>query len=505
MNWMRENMKAFIWLAVIAFGSTIFAAWGMGILGNPGRDRFVATVDGQRVEMEEYQRELRQIRERHTGPITEEERVEQRRRAFDRIVDKVLINQLVETEGAQARPEEIRQWFMARPEFRNEEGKFDARRYQNFIERVNPIRRRKLEEAEKNRIETMRFYGWLQSKVDLTDTEANELIRSGFKELDLYGIYIEPATYISDERIRNYYLSRSNQFLAPPRANVRVIFFEEPPAESKDRGKYLKQVRRHVDYIRRRADSEDEFARFAQEYSQDTQTASQGGLLGWVYRKELNPSQASAVFGTEPGNISELVRGKEGYYLYFVRETEVGQKKTLPEVKEEIENRLLSDTHWKKAKAVAQSLYEEIKSADNSLSMLRKKATFYSGSAARNRGEYGWFPVRFVYLLSEQNRNVYQDELSDGFVVEPHISASLAGLESGELSAPVRSRFGYHIFYSGGTRPGQTGQLTSEDRRQLRQFLAREKSEDFIERWLKWRRKQADVELKVEPERVGKN
>jgi hypothetical protein len=150
-------------------------------------------------------------------------------------------------------------------------------------------------------------------------------------------------------------------------------------------------------------------------------------------------------------------------------------------------------------------LYKEIKSAGSPLALLREKAAFYSGAVAQNRGEYGWIPVRFVYLLSEQDRNVYQGELSDGFVVESRISASLAGLESGELSEPVRSRFGYHIFYSGGTRPGQTGQLTAEDRRQLRQFLAREKSEDFIERWLKWRRQQVEVELEVEPERVGKN
>ena len=92
MNWMRDNMKAFIWVAVIAFGSTIFAAWGMGILGNYGRDRFVATVDGQRVEMEEYQRELRQIRENHEGPVTEQIRSEQRRAVWNSLPKNAIVS-----------------------------------------------------------------------------------------------------------------------------------------------------------------------------------------------------------------------------------------------------------------------------------------------------------------------------------------------------------------------------------------------------------------------------
>ena len=61
MNWMRDKMKIIIWLAVAAFGLTIFAGWGMGILGDHGRERQLGTIAGERVNMEEYLRELRTV------------------------------------------------------------------------------------------------------------------------------------------------------------------------------------------------------------------------------------------------------------------------------------------------------------------------------------------------------------------------------------------------------------------------------------------------------------
>ncbi|MFP4687087.1 MAG: peptidylprolyl isomerase [bacterium] len=504
MDWMRNNMKAIIWLAVAAFGLTIFAGWGMGILGGLGQERILGTVAGEQVEMEEYLRELRRVREEHEGPVDEETRINQRRKAFDKIVERVLIRQLLEREGGEARSEEIRQWFMSRPEFRTETGQFDAQSYQQFLERITPARRRELEEAEKDRIETMRFYGWLQDKVDLSDTEAEQLIETGFREVKLYGIFIDPTTYIDEERVRDYYETRERDFEAPPRAFLRQIFFEAPEAEGDQRRQQLEQLRRRVEHIKRRVSDEDDFSDLAREYSQDTETVEQGGMLGWVEREQLSSPQASAVFRTEPGNISELARAEDGYYLYYVRELEIDEKKPLDEVRDQIENALLADTHWQQAKQSAREAYDSLRARQDVLGAVREKAVEYHGQAAQMRGDYGWLPVKFVYLLSEEDRPVYSGELSDGFAMDPAISAVLSGLRAGDLSEPFVSEYGYHIFYCGEQRAGKTELLTADDRQQLRQFLIQEKTADFIEDWLKWRRARAEIKLEVEPERVGK-
>jgi parvulin-like peptidyl-prolyl isomerase len=90
---------------------------------------------------------------------------------------------------------------------------------------------------------------------------------------------------------------------------------ESPQAEAEDIAAQL-------------ADDPDAFAALAEQYSEDPETASDGGELGWVARYQLSRIQEDAVFALgEVGEISPVVdAGEAGIVIYRLLETNDSQE-----------------------------------------------------------------------------------------------------------------------------------------------------------------------------------
>jgi parvulin-like peptidyl-prolyl isomerase len=67
----------------------------------------------------------------------------------------------------------------------------------------------------------------------------------------------------------------------------------------------------------------DAFGELAEQHSEDTATASEGGELGWVARYQLSQAQEEAIFGlADVGEVSGVVdAGAEGIYIYRLLES----------------------------------------------------------------------------------------------------------------------------------------------------------------------------------------
>jgi parvulin-like peptidyl-prolyl isomerase len=63
-----------------------------------------------------------------------------------------------------------------------------------------------------------------------------------------------------------------------------------------------------------------DFAKLAQEYSDDPGSAAQGGELGWFGRGSMVPEFEEATFKLEPGQTSGLIKTTYGYHLVQVLE-----------------------------------------------------------------------------------------------------------------------------------------------------------------------------------------
>ena len=68
----------------------------------------------------------------------------------------------------------------------------------------------------------------------------------------------------------------------------------------------------------------EDFAQLAQEYSEDSESAEQGGDLGWIKRGEMSPEFEAAAFSLEPGTISEIVKTEDGLHIVKVTDRKEG-------------------------------------------------------------------------------------------------------------------------------------------------------------------------------------
>ena len=89
-----------------------------------------------------------------------------------------------------------------------------------------------------------------------------------------------------------------------------------------------------------------DFDKLAQMYSEDS-TQDSGGDWGWIDRKTLNESLTKIAFSLKPGDVSQVVELAGSYYLLYVDAKKNGTTKSMTEVHDEIENKLLQGERQK--------------------------------------------------------------------------------------------------------------------------------------------------------------
>lgn len=171
-----------------------------------------------------------------------------------------------------------------------------------------------------------------------------------------------------------------------------------------------------------KAQAGEDFAALAQQYSEDPGSQSRGGYLGYIKGGRLIYPFEKVAFAMQPGEISEPVETRFGYHIIKVHNVRPDQGERLcahiflmvprdatPEVEAQI-------------KAQADAIYNDILAGADFAQMAREKSQDQSN--AMRGGELPW--VAAGDLVKE-------------------IEDAAFSLEVGQVAAPVRSNYGYHI------------------------------------------------------------
>jgi peptidyl-prolyl cis-trans isomerase SurA len=230
-------------------------------------------------------------------------------------------------------------------------------------------------------------------------------------------------------------------------------------------------TRRAEDVVNRARQGED-FARLAVANS-NSQTALEGGALGWRRGPEIPTVLADLVVGLKPGEISAPLRTPSGYHIVRLNEVRGADQQVVIE-QTRARHILLKPTEIQDDATVEQRLREVreriLKGED--FAVLAKTLSEDPGSGAEG-GDLGWTaPGTFV----------------------PEFDAVLASLRENEISEPFRTQFGWHIVQLLGKRQYDS---TDELRRQ-RAFLQLRgsKADEETELWLRRLRDEAYVDIK---------
>lgn len=174
---------------------------------------------------------------------------------------------------------------------------------------------------------------------------------------------------VNDDQLKGYYTAHLDDYQVPNRVKAEQILFKttgKSPAEAKALEKTAQGV---LAKIRAGAD----FAQMAKKYSEDTTSASNGGLIGWIVRGQM-PQVQDVAFALQPGQISGLVHTSYGIVIIKVLDKQTAHLKTFAEVEDSIRAHLMAQKVVQVEQDYSDKLDTEFKANPSQFDVLAQKA-----------------------------------------------------------------------------------------------------------------------------------
>lgn len=196
---------------------------------------------------------------------------------------------------------------------------------------------------------------------------------------------------------------------------AEIVFTAKPTPDEET------ELRKKLEDIRQRALNGESFAKLAVLYSDDTESAKQGGLLGdYVSRGDLVPEFSAVAFRLKEGEISRVVKTNFGYHIIQLIEIK-GEKIKARHI---LMRPKASYAAMQALMFQADSVFNKIKA--DSLTF-EKAVQLYS---TENKSKYNAGRVMNMYTGNAQFEAV---------MMEPTISHTVRKMQVGEVSEPILS------------------------------------------------------------------
>ncbi len=160
-----------------------------------------------------------------------------------------------------------------------------------------------------------------------------ERLRQGtIAETYLQSIAKVPDGYPSDNDVKTVYEARKADLQVPAQIRLAQIYIAVPkdaPKEAQDK------ARTRIEEISKAVKAGD-FAGVARDKSEERETASRGGEVGWLAETQIQPEIRSKVASLSKGAVTEPVRLADGWYVVKVLDLKDAHTATLDEVKDQL-------------------------------------------------------------------------------------------------------------------------------------------------------------------------
>ena len=221
-----------------------------------------------------------------------------------------------------------------------------------------------------------------------------------------------------------------------------------------------------------RAKGGEDFAKLAVAYS-NSQTAFDGGALGWRKGSELPTFLTDVVAKLKPGEVSEPLRTPTGYHIIRLNEVRGGSQKA-EEDQVHVRHILMKTNELADDATVKQKLNQlrdRILKGDDFAGLAQ--TTSEDPGSAVDGGDLGWSgPGTFA----------------------PEFEQAISSLKDDEISEPFKTQYGWHIAQVLGHR--RVDNTQDMKRRQAMEAIRAGKADEETELWLRRMRDEAYVEYK---------
>ena len=275
---------------------------------------------------------------------------------------------------------------------------------------------------------------------------------------------------VTPREIDQYLERQSRQPSEGKEYNVSHILLAVPSSATPDQ---VEQIGKHAQEIYERAKGGEDFAKLAVAYS-NSQTALDGGALGWRKGTELPTFLADVVLKLKPGEVSAPMRAPTGYHLVKLNDVRGSEQKVV--VEQSHSRHILIKTNELQDDATVRQRLEQLRGRilkGEDFAGLAQVLSEDPGSASEG-GDLGW---------------------SSPGTFTPEFDKVLSGLKDNEISEPFKTNFGWHIVQLLGRR-----QFDSTDelkRKHALDAIRASKADEETELWMRRLRDEAYVEYKM--------
>jgi peptidyl-prolyl cis-trans isomerase D len=386
-----------IFLMIIA----VFVLWGVEAVVRGGNalttlasvgDHTIEPIDVQRAELN-----LREAyRNAYQGRFTPEmqKSLNLRQRALDGLIDRRVMMDEADRLGLRIEDQQLRDQITTSPAFQLD-GRFSKDLYLRVL-RASSLTPAQYEAGRREDLTVEQLQSMVEDGVSVSDAEVRDAILAKEEKVTVSLVKFRASDYTSqvetnDEDVAKYYEEHKQSYTEPERIKVEVLTYPtdkftggvEPSKEQiteyyesyrtskftqphevharhilirveEDADKATRdKARARIDEIAAKLQAGGDFAKLAEEHSEDPGSAKKGGDLGYFGRGRMVPPFEEAVFALSPGQTSEVITTPFGFHIVRVEEVREEREKPLEEVREEIVKELKDEAARKLAEEAA--------------------------------------------------------------------------------------------------------------------------------------------------------
>ena len=495
-NWLKWSL----FIVVIAFILLYIPSFLRHPAMPAGTHDVVATVDGRDITVGRFRRaylqQMQQYRSQFGGNV--DERLLKQLGIDQRIVQQMIDEEAALAEahrlGISASDEEVRERILALPYFQ-ENGQFigDAR-YRQMLQMANPpLRPDEFEEQIRRSVAVEKLRGALTDWIAISEGEVESEFKRQNEKVKLavvnfpadkfrdavagsvtdadvaktfeerkndyrlpekrkikYAVIdtqsLRERTQVSAEDVKRHYEDNQQQYGTPEQVRASHILFK---TEGKDDAAVKKQAE---DVLAKVKAPGADFAKLANEYTEEEIGKTRGGDLDFFDRGKMAKEFEDAAFALQPGQISGVVKSPFGYHIIKVTDRKAAAKRTLEEVRAQIEDQI----KWERAQNEAQRIVDDVSP------LLKKPADLDTVAKSRGLtvGETGFFA---------------REEPITGIGMAPAVAERAFEMKEGDVSESLRTPQGFAFITVTGTQAARVPAL-EEVKAKVREDVVKKKA-----------------------------
>ncbi len=404
---LRANSRSI--LVYVLFGIIIVVfvvSFGPGSRGctSGGRSAsWAAKVNDATVTPSEFEQQVQQLTRIYAPQMGSDElqqnffRTRLRQMAMEQLVERELVQQEASRQGIVVTDEDVSQAIKTLPTFQSE-GKFDIDLYKRAVT-SNYGSPGRFEERMRRDLAYSKMLALLRGTVKLSDDEVKEAWLAESDRIDLEFARFPVAAARADAsasdaqvkdfiaqngpRIEAYYKENPARFDRKKRVRARHILVKVPDQATQEQ---QDAARKKIDDLAERVKKGEDFAKLAQQASEDPGSKDQGGDLGFFGPGVMAKAFEDEAFKLKAGEVSAPVRTQFGWHLVKVEQVQEPEVVPLEKAKPEIARELLEGDL---ARALA------LKKAQETLKKLESGETFAEAlPQEEKKGKKGGEPVK---------------------------------------------------------------------------------------------------------------